>query len=165
MYKKIGNIGNPIVNRLGRNVFWQHFWYSKLKYNENPHRINLILKLLFLYLKFGLNLTKNIFFSTQWFLPSEKNKNTQHYYRWSFFYNNLSGGYTRHRFRIQSDTVYKTRASVLMYNNWLVVIIQWFEPDKYLRNRVTKLKQVNFINNYILKKKKKNPHTKVPFDT
>ena len=146
----MGNINNPVINRSGTNVFWYQFWYSHNTYSTHIHKNKLILLLLQIYLKYGLDLPKNIYNNTYWFNKRYKYLLPLKYYRWSLFFNDLNGSQTKHRFRLTSGLFYKTRVSLLSYNKWLLVLTQWFEPDKRQKRRLTKLKQKNFENTVFL---------------
>ena len=142
----MGNIGNPVVNRLGINVFWQKYWFSENLYSTKVHQNRLILLLIQIYLKYGLQFSKNIFQNFYWFNQSYKNTNKLNYYRWSNFFNDLSQTETKHRFRLKSGLFYKTKINLLIYNKWLIIVIQWFEPDKKKFHRLKRLNQNNFKN-------------------
>jgi hypothetical protein len=161
----VGNIGNPVVNRLGTNIFWQKYWFSENFYSTKLHQYRLILLLVQIYLKYGLQFSKNVFHNFYWFNQLYQNKNKLSYYRWSNFFNDLSQTETKHRFRLKSGLFYKTKINLLVYNKWLIVILQWFEPDKRRSYRLKKLNQNNFKNIVISPTKNQNSYFKRFFNT
>lgn len=142
----MGNIGNPVINRLGKNVFWYNFWFSKYNYAHNTQKNTLFLLLLQIYLKYGIATPTNVYKTAYWFNRSEPTGSNSSYYRWSLFFNELNKTQTRHRFRITAGLFYKTRLVLLKYGGWILVLTQWFEPDRRRRDRLTRSKQKNFSN-------------------
>lgn len=142
----MGNISNPVVNRLGVNVFWYNFWFSKNQYSYHLQKNKLILLLLQIYLKYGLDLPRNVYTDPYWFNHQSASVNKTNYYRWSLFFNELNKSQTRHRFRVNAGLFYKTRLVLLKYNRWLLVLTQWFEPDRRRQARLTRFKQKDFQN-------------------
>ena len=61
-------------------------------------------------------------------------------------FNELYKSQTRHRFRVTAGLFYKTRLILLKYNKWVILLTQWFEPDKRKARRLTQLRQKNFQN-------------------
>lgn len=142
----MGNISNPVVNRLGVNVFWYNFWFSSQEYSYHLQKDNLILLLLRIYLKHGLDLPKNIYANPYWFTYANATIDKTKYYRWSLFFNELNKSQTRHRFRVTAGLFYKARLVLLKYNKWVLVLTQWFEPDRRKRARLTRFRQKDFRN-------------------
>lgn len=142
----MGNISNPVVNRLGINVFWYNFWFSKHKYSYHLQKNNLVLLLLQIYLKYGLDLPKNVYTNPYWFARNSAVVDKTKYYRWSLFFNELNKSQTRHRFRVTAGLFYKTRLILLKYNKWVLVLTQWFEPDRRKQARLTRSRQRDFQN-------------------
>lgn len=99
-----------------------------------------------IYLKYGLQFSKNIFQNFYWFNSLYKKKTQLNYFRWSKFFNDLSQTETKHRFRLKSGLFYRTKINLLTYNKWLIIILQWFEPDKKKLHRLKRLNQSNFKN-------------------
>jgi hypothetical protein len=58
----MGNMGYPVVTRIGINQFWYHHWYSDVNYSSNLKQDNLFDKLVYMYLRYGLTLQNNPFF-------------------------------------------------------------------------------------------------------
>lgn len=150
----MGNINNPIVTRSGVNVFWYHFWYSYKTYNTRVHKNKLVLNLIKIFLRYGLNLPKNIFFSKYWFRNYKTIYKPKHYFRWSVFINNLSGLESKHRLRLTSNLFYKSKTHLFIYNKWLIIITQWFDPDKRRAHRLKNMNQKSFQNFTLLQASK-----------
>lgn len=150
----MGNISNPLANRWGLNIFWYHFWYSDNIYSKNIHQDKLILDLIKIYLKYGLNFKKNIFINNYWFINGSKTISLYKYYRWTNFKNLITNYVTKYKFRIQSNEIFKTRFSIFRYNHWLILLAQWFVPNKRKTTSVNKKKTLDFKNFYYSYSKK-----------
>lgn len=121
-------------------------WYSNKIYNKKIYINHLLLLLIKVYLTYGLNIPKHVYTNNYWFNYRVKYATKTNYYRWSVFTNEMTGEQSRYRFRTDSGLFYQTRVSLFSYNRWLLVLTQWFEPDKQRLKRLTRLSHKNFEN-------------------
>ena len=126
----MGNINNPEVNRWGINLFWYHFWYSNKNYTKRVYQDKLLIILIKVYLKYGLQVSKNIFFNYYWFKIQNRSFIDKRYYRWSIFKDLGTEKEIKYKFRTDFSLFYKTKFVVLRYDNWVIIVTQWFTPTK-----------------------------------
>jgi hypothetical protein len=155
-------MSNPVVNRLGLNLFWHQFWYSDIRYSSYVQQDMLILLLIEIYLSYGSNFCTNVFYHPYWykttaFCPPPL---VHKHYRWASILNKVFKTLTTYRFRIRRDNVIFTRLSLLRFNSWLLVNIFWFKPNKLynslqtasLKSRYSNLIPISLnLQNYVLK--------------
>ena len=143
---RLGNINNPVLNRLGLNIFWYHLWLSPNHFSRFFFQDQLILILIKIYLAYGLDCKKNMFLNRYWFNNFKPTTRRLEYYRWSNFQNKVSGVETSYRFRMKSKLFFQTRSSLLRYNKWLVLFTQWFTPTKPNKLVFQTHKNTHFLN-------------------
>ena len=105
----MGNMGYPVVTRIGINQFWYRHWYSDVNYSSNLKQDNLFDKLIYMYLKYGLTLQNNQFFHEYWYRKTNKplrtkllnSKNNKFFRR--FFYENTTLS-IEHSFFLRNET-------------------------------------------------------------
>jgi hypothetical protein len=105
----MGNMGYPVVTRIGINQFWYHHWYSDVNYSSNLKQDNLFDKLVYMYLRYGLTLQNNPFFHEYWYRKTNKplrtkllnSKNNKFFRR--FFYENTTLS-IEHSFFLRNET-------------------------------------------------------------
>lgn len=117
-----------------------------------------MLLLIRIYLKYGLSSSKKIYNSTYWFSQNYKTMVFLKYYRKADFFNNLSQTVAHYQFRLKAPLSYQAKISLFSYNKWFIVLVQWFEPDKRLKHRLTLSKQ-KIYENFLINKDK---HIKIP---
>ena len=137
----MGNMGYPVVTRIGINQFWYRHWYSDTNYSSNLKQDNLFDKLVYMYLKYGLTLQNNPFFHEYWYRKTNKplrtkllnSKNNKFFRR--FFYENTTLS-IEHSFFLRNETgeYFPLRTWILKYGNWVIVCVQWYKPMKGKNN-------------------------------
>ena len=68
-------MSNPLINRWGLNLFWYNFWYQDNTAFSSFNLDKIIQNFVYLYLNFGLILTKNFFFFSYWYQKTIEKKN------------------------------------------------------------------------------------------
>ena len=125
-------MSNPIVNRLGLNLFWHHFWYSDTRYALYVYQDKLIKLLIETYITYGSNFQTNIFWNSYWFKTTLYSQTNHHrkYYRWASIVNKVFHTSTDYRFRLTGEQLIRARFTLLRFNTWLVINFFWFQPNK-----------------------------------
>lgn len=136
-YLLIGNVSNPSINRWGLNTFWYRFWYTDKLYALNLNQDRNFTQLINLYLYHGLSMPVNIFYSPFWYKTSLANLQFPSYYRWITTKNKTLGFTTSYRLRVQTTDIYPMKLWILRYNNWILLNLYWFQPNKYKRRRAS----------------------------
>lgn len=131
----IGNVSNPSINRWGLNTFWYRFWYTDKLYALNLNQDRNFTQLVNLYLYHGLSVPVNVFYSPFWYKTNLVNLQLPSYYRWLTTKNKTLGFKTSYRLRVQTTDIYPMKLWILRYNNWILLNLYWFQPNKYKRRR------------------------------
>ena len=135
-------MSNPCINRWGLNLYWHHYWYSDVRYGANAHQDEIFLKLMQIYLVYGLNSSATLGFNKYWFRNSTASNmlinNTQHHYRWLTLYNPTLQSVSTYRLRTENPEVFYAKTTVLKFNSWIVLNTYWFQPDKARNKSSTK---------------------------
>ena len=125
-------MSNPSINRWGLSVFWHHLWYSDLNYASYLQQDKIILFLIETYLRYGSNLTTQLFWTSFW-----RKKSWYHYrvpptryYRWAQIKHPFFQTISIYRFRATSEEIYSSRTVLLRFNSWLLLNFYWFRPQK-----------------------------------
>jgi hypothetical protein len=134
----MGNMGYPVITRLGINQFWYKHWYSdKTLYSNKIQQLNLIETLLTFYLKHGLDYKSNFFIHEYWYKSSKFNYRSdvfnyqlKNYFRRYFYTHSTLSIEHNYLLRNSTQEYFPMRTWVLQYHNWLVFSIQWFKPAK-----------------------------------
>jgi len=93
----MGNMGYPVITRLGINQFWYKNWYTDSDFMLNFKQDLIFQELLKFYLNYGLTFTSNLFFNPYFFTKSLRNVSTDYFsknlkfYR-RFFFSNYTLG-------------------------------------------------------------------------
>jgi len=132
----IGNMGNPIITRLGINQFWYKNWYSDKLFSANLHQDRSFELLIKLYLDYGLTFHYNPLIHEYWYKSGYKKLRTLNHtqnmnsYR-RFFYTNESLDID-HSYLIRNKTgeYFPMRTWFFRYLNWVILTVQWFKPVK-----------------------------------
>ncbi len=123
-------MSNPSINRWGINTFWYSFWYSDNRYSENLKQDSLFIKLLNVYLYYGVNISSNIFANLYWYSKQFTFLQLPSYSRQLTFKNPLLQTQSSYSLRHKTDSIYPMKLWLLKYNNWLVINLYWFQPFK-----------------------------------
>ena len=168
----IGNIGNPLVNRWGLNLFWYHFWNSKKNYNSKFQQDRLLKTLLNLYLRNGVDLIRNPSWNSYFWYHKNFEHYKNQYFRWEIFTQQENSMFIRYRFRKTYNNFYQINSVILRYSEWFLVIFQWYissgkkkqirDEDRYFKTKLvskqtTKLKGISKRNLYFFKKTNETP--------
>lgn len=146
----MGNMSNPSINRWGMNTFWYSFWYSDNRYSENLKQDSLFIKLVYIYLHFGINLPRNIFANVYWYSKQFSLLQLSSYTRQFTFKNPLLQTESSYSLRQKTDSVYPMKLWLLKYNNWIVINLYWFQPfktkDKQKKNKLQLTRDLFIVN-------------------
>lgn len=145
----IGNMGNPVITRLGRSQIWYRKWYTDLSYG-NILKINHTFEnILDFYFKYGFFFNKNLFMHDYWyrntfFKKNFYNQDVKHlnlyFRRYYYAHKTLTIEHT-YLLRLKTPEYFPLRLYILKYLNWLLVSIQWFKPSKLSKS--TKITKIN----------------------
>ena len=139
----MGNINNPCVNRWGLNSFWNHYWYSDNKYHLFLQQDSLFLLLLKTYLKYGAETPMNFIKNLYWYkLTNRQNTNPMKLnHRWYTVLEEELGYSHSYIIRLETPEIFESQWTVLRFNKWIIITIQWFQPDKK-KNKLLKQTRV-----------------------
>lgn len=129
-------MSNPTITRLGVNQFWYNHWVSNKDYSSQTNQDNINSEFVQNYINHGANFTTDIFLHEYWYSKKHKQVRTlpsrsfMQFYRRQYYSNNVVG--IEHSFLIRYTTgeYFPLRTWCLRYNNWLMISIQWFKPNK-----------------------------------
>lgn len=122
---------NPIINRLGFNIFWDQYWNSLKKYNLILYQNKIFYDLLKTFLIFGLKTRELFNFNSRWGLKSYLKIKFLKYYRKVTLFNNVMKTTSNYYFRLESNIKYKSRFVIFRYNSWVILVLQWVETKLY----------------------------------
>jgi len=132
----MGNMGYPVITRLGLNQFWYRNWYSDTNFKENLKQDKIFSKLIKFYLNYGLTFLNNIFFNEYFFNKNLKNvrlKNliTNHKFFRKFFFSNSTLGIEHSYFlRYRTGEYFPLKIWIIKYANWLIINFNCYKPLK-----------------------------------
>jgi len=93
-------------------------------------------QLLTIYLHYGLSVPINAYYSPYWYNSNLVNLKTPIYFRWITTKNKTLGFNTVYRLRTKTTDLYPMKLWILKYNNWLILNLYWFQPNKFKRRRL-----------------------------
>jgi hypothetical protein len=148
----MGNMGYPVITRLGTNQFWYKHWYSDKLYATNIQQLDLLETLINFYLKHGLSYTSNFFIHEYWYkhavtagLRSEVvDQQLKSYFRRYFYAHSVLSIEHNYLLRHKTQEYFPMRTWVLKYHNWVIFSIQWFKPVK-TKQKQTFLRSASFV--------------------
>ena len=156
----MGNMSNPIINRLGKTQFWYKYWFSKLTYASTLHQFKFLEFFIILFLTYGTTPNYNPFFRSYWINNQQKNtwnffQSYPLYFR-NFFYTNriLSIEHT-FSLRIPTNEYFPMRIWLFKFQGWVILSVKWFKPWKMktLPTRYFELPAITALNIFFNKKK------------
>jgi len=139
----MGNLSNPSINRWGLNLFWYNYWFADKNKSFEIHQDNLINKLMYIYLNYGI-FKKNSKYSFRfWTFSNLKSINSYliedrervlQYLRFSQYKNKLTQETKIISFRIKRKDLHFTKFWILRFNKWLIINIYALQPLKKKSN-------------------------------
>ena len=134
----MGNMGYPIVTRLGLNQFWYRHWYSNSNKNYffNSKQDVIFTKLFKMYLSYGLTFSSSIFFHELFYNNKLKNLRTStevnnlKYFRRFYFSNDSLGIEHSYFLRYKTGEYFPLRLWIIKYSNWVIICFNCFKPVK-----------------------------------
>ena len=137
-------MGYPVLTRLGINQFWYRHWYSDINYTANIQQDYSFETIINIYLMYGLSYINNIFIHEYWYNLNYKSRRTKLkdiqlrlFFRRVFYkYSKLDIEHN-YRLRLETNEFFPMRTWILKYNNWVIISVQWFKPDK--KNKLKKI--------------------------
>ena len=147
----MGNMGHPVITRLGINQFWYKHWYCDYKH-LNLKQDDTLSLLLDLYLNYGLTFKTNPFIHEYWYKKFSKKirtydqakKNAKFFRRFYYTNANLS---IEHSYLIRHKTgeYFPMRHWVMKYGGWIILQVHWFKPLKIKYDKTKHKKSTSFI--------------------
>ena len=149
----IGNMGYPVITRLGVSQFWYKHWYNDCDFKTNVKQQQIFIKLFKLYINYGLSFETNIFFNQYFFNKNCKKTNNTYllsqlkYFR-RFFYSNFTLGIEHSYFlRYKTGEYFPLRIWFIQYSKWIIINFSCFKPiKKKPRKKSTIVKEIASIN-------------------
>jgi len=136
----IGNMGNPVITRLGKTQFWYKNYNPDFQYSTNLKTYKTFEYLIKAYFSYGLLNTNMLFFNNFWYknivfknkiaLIGQK-KSTIHYRKYYYSHQTLTIEHSYFK-RLKTSEFFPLKLYLLSYNNWVILSIQWFKPIKKL---------------------------------
>ena len=129
-------MSNPTITRLGVNQFWYNHWLTNKKYSEYTNQDTINSEFVQSYIDHGANFTCNIFLHEHWYSKKFKQIRTlpsrsyMQFYRRHYYSNDIVGIEHSYLIRYTTGEYFPLRTWYLRYNNWVIISIQWFKPDK-----------------------------------
>lgn len=129
----MGNMGNPLINRWGVNLFWYNFWFVDKNYHLLIKQDTILSKLIYIFLNYGILLPKNIFTNKYWFYRKFDFKNYFNYHNTKYFrivnFKNATTNVSSFYFnRMKLKNIYQGKLWILRYQNWLIINYYCFRP-------------------------------------
>nr|YP_010049536.1 ribosomal protein S3a [Strombidium cf. sulcatum]QPL15941.1 ribosomal protein S3a [Strombidium cf. sulcatum] len=134
----MGNMGFPVVTRLGINQFWYKYWSTDKRYSLRLSQVKVTNSFIKLFLKYGFYIYTNTLLHEYWFYKSFKRrrvllhqKHNWQYFRRAFMTDHIAG--TKDQFLIRKETLefFPMRTWIFKYLKWVIVMVKWFVPDKF----------------------------------
>jgi len=130
----MGNMSNPSINRWGLNLFWYKYWYNDKNYHLSVQHDNVMSRLLYTFLNFGMTFPVNIFTHKYWVKQNNKinyfnNHNTK-YYRIMNFKNFITQEISHYNERIRIEHIYQSKIWILKFQHWVILNFYCFNPIK-----------------------------------
>ena len=150
----MGNINNPCINRWGVNTFWNHYWYTDMKYNVFLQQDVMFTTLLKIYLHYGAETPAVFWQDPFWYKLKNYSAYDELHYdcRW-FVKHEVDLGYSiSYVIRNEGPETFETRWTIMRFNNWIVINVSWFQPDK-LKNK--RRRRSNVVHQFIVDSKLK----------
>lgn len=135
----IGNMSNPVINRLGKNQIWYKHYYADFSYKlmyKLVYNFESLINNYFIYGLYNYHKLYNIFWYKNFFKNRVNNINNTVvnplYFR-KYYYSHKTLTIDHSYFiRLRTDEFFPLRLYILKYNNWIITSVQWFKP---LKNR------------------------------
>lgn len=129
----MGNFVNTAASKWGLNLFWYNFWIIDKNYINILQQDNIIKKLMFIFLNYGILFPKNIFLNKFWYfykfnLENYQNIHNIKYYRVVNFKSLTMGIDSHYAVRNSLKNTYFTKIWIMRYQNWLVINYYCFFP-------------------------------------
>jgi hypothetical protein len=133
----MGNMGFPVITRLGINQFWYNHWVNDFSYKYNSKVVRVALDSIYMYFKFGVTLINSLNVSSYWFPKSVKTKaiskikaDKNLYFRRKFVINERFSVNVSWDFNKTVGEYFPMRTWFMRYSNWTVIFTFWFKPIK-----------------------------------
>ena len=144
----LGNMGYPVITRLGISQFWYNHWYSDSNYSylRNFKQDQTFIRLFKLYVKYGLTFSNTAFFHEHFFNKQSKIIRTStsiknlKYYRRFYFSNEKLGIEHSYFLRYKTGEYFPLRLWLIKYSDWVIICFNSFKPIKKKSTNKNKLK-------------------------
>ena len=148
----MGNMGYPVVTRLGLNQFWYRHWYSNSNKNYffNSKQDVIFTKLFKMYLSYGLTFSSSIFFHELFYnnrlkyLRTSIEVNNLKYFRRFYFSNDSLGIEHSYFLRYKTGEYFPLRLWIIKYSNWVIICFNCFKPVKGRQGGKSLTKRENY---------------------
>ena len=138
-------MSNPTITRLGINQFWYNHWSSKNNYSATSNQDHINSEFIQNYINYGANMSNSIFMHEHWYSKKFKQIRTlpsrgyMQFYRRHYYSNSVVGIEHSYLIRYTTGEYFPLRTWYLRYNNWNIISVQWFKPNKTNKFRTNRL--------------------------
>lgn len=129
----MGNMGYPVVTRLGINQFWYSHWYNSYSYNLSLKQVRIVVHLLKVYLSYGVTFLNNIYLHKYFFNFKYKKQsfnNNYKFFRQYFYSNTLLNISHSYYLRYKTSEYFSGKFWIIKYSNWIIICFYCFKPQK-----------------------------------
>lgn len=149
----LGNMGFPVITRLGISQFWYKHWCSKSNFFLNTKQDKLIFKLFKIYINYGVTFPTSIFFHEYFFTRKGKSlrnkiifKNWKYFRKIFFSCDSLEIEHTYFS-RKKTGEFFPLRLWLFRYSDWIILAFSCFKPfkSKSLKNKSTIKKETHAV--------------------
>ena len=133
----MGNMGFPVITRLGINQFWYNHWINDFSYKYQSKATRTAIESIDMYFKFGVTLLNSFNVSNYWFPTTVKKNailkikdNKSLYFRRKFVENTKFNVKVSWDYNKTVGEYFPMRTWFMRYSNWTVILTFWFKPIK-----------------------------------
>lgn len=115
-------------------------WYADRNYASTLQQDKIFTILLNTYLRFGLYVFKDMFYTPYWYMNQKAAKpfiephTNLKYFRWRQFTDKQLGVDSIQRFRLDTIDFFHLTTWVLRFGGWVIVNLYWFKPHRKKKN-------------------------------
>jgi len=134
----MGNMGYPVITRLGINQNWYNQWLGDKNYNLKTQQFRLVKKFVNVYITYGIMSHSNIFVHEYWYFKKFKFRRTlkqylfmTNYFRQAYLTDHIVGTKVKFLIRKRTYEYFPMRYWMYKYFNWVLILVKWFVPNKF----------------------------------
>ena len=115
-------------------------WYAERNFASNLQQDKIFTILLNTYLRFGLYMFRDAFYSPYWHMnqkslrPFIESSTYLKYFRWKQFTDKQLGVDSIQRFRLETIDFFYLTTWILRFGGWIIINLYWFKPQRKKKN-------------------------------